>query len=486
MSIRQQTFTAVRWTTFAMLSKAVLMLLQVAVLARLLVPGDFGLMALVAAVIAFAQIFSDMGISNAIIHRQKISQEVLSSLYWLNVSASTLLMLVLMLLSPYIATWYHEPRMQPILMLVSSSFLIIALGQQLRVIAEKNMRFQQLAVIELAASLLGFVASVIVAFAGGGVYALVAGMLTGALVATVLAWWVLADGWRPLWRLRLGEVREFLGFGAYMLGFSLTNTVNMQADILIGGRVLGTGSLGAYSLPKELSLRLAMIINPIVTRVGFPVMAQVQGDKARLKAIYLKTLLMTASINFPLYFLIAVFAPEIVAIMFGHQWQESVPLLRILALWGLVRSTGNPVGSLVFAIGRAKWMFLWSLGQMLFWVPTFWIGAKFGVHGLAIALLMSVSVSAVAMWYVLVRPSCGAKFTEFSKQFLAPFIISVLAAVAGFWAAWPFEISVLRLGAGLFIGGLVYLLLSRWLNRTWFAAVTELLLGRVRSAKLLA
>lgn len=483
MTLKQKTFSAVRWTTFSMLSKAVLMLLQMAVLARLLTPSDFGLMALVAAVIAFAQIFSDMGISNAIIHHQKISQESLSSLYWVNVLASVVLMLLLMLLSPVVATWYHEPRMQPILIWVSTSFLMAAVGQQLRVMAEKNLRFQQLAIIELVASLIGFVVSVSVAMNGGGVFALVAGMLTSVTAASALYWLILAEGWRPMWRLRIGEIREFMSFGAYMVGFSLTNTVNLQADVLIGGRVLGASSLGAYSLPKDLSLRLAMIINPIVTRVGLPVMAKAQGDKAQLKSIYLKTLLMTASVNFPLYLMIAVFAPEIVAVMFGAQWQESVPLLRILAIWGLVRSTGNPAGSLVFAMGRAKLAFWWSLGLMVFLAPVYWIGAQYGIQGLALAMLLSMLAIPLPQWFIVIRPLCDAGFIEYFKQLGIPLTISALSAVAGYLAALPFDAFLLRLAAGGVAGGATYLLLSSHFNRIWFAAISELLLGRERSAR---
>lgn len=486
MTLKQQTFSAVRWTTIAMLGKAILMLLQLVVLARLLAPGDFGLMALVAAVIAFAQIFSDMGMSNAIIHHQKISREALSSLYWLNVLASALLMLLLILLSPQIAAWYHEPRIQTILMLLSITFLFAGLGQQLRVTAEKELRFQQLASIDLNSSFLGFVAAVAVALAGGGVYALVASALIGTAVNTALCWLILANGWRPMLRLRLGEIRDFLGFGAYIMGFSLINTINMQADILIGGRVLGAANLGAYSLPKDLSLRLAMIINPIVTRVGLPVMAKAQDDKALLKSIYLKTMRMTASVNFPLYMVIAIFAPEIVAIMFGSQWQESVPLLRILALWGLFRSIGNPAGSLVFAVGKARLIFLWSIGQMLIQVPAYWLGSKYGLEGLAITLLVCAVILPIPQWCIIIRPLCGAQFIEYFKQLAIPFVISAFATAIGFAAAMPFHGSLLRLGAGLVIGGLTYFVLSRWLNYNWFAAIAELLLGRERTEKLFA
>ncbi len=466
-----------------MLSRAALMLLQMAVLARLLVPGDFGVMALVAAVVAFAQLFSDLGVSNAIIHHQSIKQETLSSLYWLNVSASACLMLLLMLLSPLIAAWYQEPRMQPVLLLVSLSFFIVALGQQLRVTAEKKLRFRQLALIEVSSSLLGLIAAVVVAVAGGGVYALVARMLAASAVATALYWAILADGWRPMWRLRLSEVRDFMSFGAYMIGFSVASTVNLQADILIGGRVLGTSSLGAYSLPKEICWRLTAIINPIVARVGLPLMAMTQGDRTRLKSIFLNTVLMTASANFPLYLLIAVFAPEIVAIVFGSQWQESVLLLRLLALWGLLRSAGGQAGSLALAMGRANLAFWWSAGLALVLVPTYWVAAHYAIEGLALSMPISMLLVPLPQWLIVIRPLCGARFAEYFKQLAMPLGIAVLAALAGWTAAIPFDTALFRLAAGLLGGGLLYLVLSRWLNRIWFAAVTELLLGQARSAK---
>lgn len=459
------------------------MVLQMAILARLLAPGDFGLMAMVAAVIAFTQVFTDMGTSNAIIHHQNISQEALSSLYWLNVLAGAALMLLLMLLSPVVATWYQQPRMQTVLVAVSTTFLIAALGQQLRVIAEKRLLFRRLAVIELAASTLGFVVAVTVACGGGGVYALVAGMLVSVAATTALSWWVLADGWRPLWRLRLGEVREYLGFGAYMMGYSLTNIVNMQADILIGGRALGASSLGTYTLPKDLSLRLAMVLNPIVTRVGLPVMAQAQDDRPMLKSIYLKTLLMTVSVNFPIYFLMAVFAPEVVTLVFGGQWRESIPLLRILAFWGMVRSSGNPAGSLVFALGRADLAFWWSFGLMLLFAPAYWIGSRYGAEGLAWSALVSMLVIPLPQWFILIRRLCGAGFAEYFGQLAVPFVISVMSAGAGFFAAMPFEAAALRLGAGMIVGGSVYLGLSRFLNRAWLDTITAVLLGEGRSAK---
>ncbi len=124
--------------------------------------------------------------------------------------------------------------------------------------------------------------------------------------------------------------------------------------------------MGIYSLPRDLSLRIAFIINPIITRVGFPVMARVQQDTVQLKFIYLQTLRMTASVNFPLYLALALFAEEIVALLFGKQWQASAEYLQIFAVLGLIRSTGNPAGSLLYAVGRANLAFWWNMALLQF------------------------------------------------------------------------------------------------------------------------
>ena len=459
-----------------MVGKAALQFLQIAILARLLAPADFGLMALVTAVIVFAQIFTDMGVSNAIIHHQQVSHEELSSLYWLNVVAGAVMVLLVMIVSSFVAGFYDTPALQPLLILISVYFLIVAMGQQLGVMAEKELRFSMLARIELVSAFAGFVVSVSWAWIDPSVTALIVGMLFSAITLTVLFWLLLANGWRPLWRLRFGEISHFLSFGGYTMANNLVNTFNLQADILIGGRFLSASSLGVYSLPRDLSLRVANVINPVVTRVGLPVMAKAQHDRTFLKSVYLKTMRMTSSVNFPVYLAIVAFAPEMVALLFGSQWNDAIPLLRILALWGLLRSTGNPVGSLVFAVGRADLQFKWNLALAFIVLPAVWVGAHYGNLGLALAMTLLSLFLVWPAWFVLVRPLCGAGFGEYSRQLIVPLGVALLSSSIAFAAAWPFVGAFARLGMGLVVGGVVYLALSRWLNRQWFDAMHELLL----------
>jgi O-antigen/teichoic acid export membrane protein len=363
-------------------------------------------------------------------------------------------------------------------MLAAVTLVVGALGQQVRVVAQKNLRFADLAKVELMAALMGFVVAVTLAWMGAGVYALIAGSLTTAAVGCVLVWLRLSDGWRPQARLKLAEIRQFLKFGTYMIGNNLANTFNSQIDILLGGRLLGVQSIGLYSVPKDLSLRIGNIINPIITQVGLPVMAKAQGDVALLKRVYLQTMRMTASVNFPIYIALGVFAPEIVHFLLGQKWHDAIPLLQIFSIWALLRSTGNPVGSLLMARGRADLSFKWNMVWLLIMPPTIWVGSQFGVSGMAFAMTALGVLGYWPNWYFLVRPLCGAKLGEYSMQMVVPLILSIIAGVAGYLSASLFVDDLLRIIIGVSVGCLIYFSLSWRFNRVWVDVMMELVAGR--------
>lgn len=474
MTLRRQAFSGVRWTTFSSLGRAALQFAQIAILARLLVPADFGLMALVVAIMAFLQIFADAGVSNAIIHHQDISHDQLSSLYWLNVAVSTGLALVLVFVSGWVAAWYQQPDLQYLLWFAGLTLLAGAMAQQLRIVAQKNLRFNSLAKIELVSAAMGFCVAVASVFSGAGVYALVLGSLTAALVGCCLAWWRLSEGWRPKLRMRFDEIRHFLKFGAYMIGNNLANTFNSQVDVLLGGKLLGTQAIGLYSVPKDLNLRIAGVINPIVTQVGMPVMAKAQNDEVLLKRVYLQTMRMTASVNFPIYVALGLFAPEIVHVLLGPKWEESIPLMQVFAVWALIRSTGNPVGSLLMARGRADLSFKWNVVWLCIMPPAIWLGSQYGVKGMAVAMTVLGVLGFWPNWYFLVRPLCGAKLGEYTLQMAVPLSLSIFAGGFGHFIAALTEGALLRLATGVFVGWLIYLIMSWRFNRVWVTAMMEL------------
>lgn len=479
MSLKQQTFTAVRWTSLAMVGKSVLQFVQVAILARLLLPADFGLMAMVLAVMIFVQVFTDMGVSNAIIHHQNISQNQLSSLYWLNVTTAAVLTLVLMAGSELIGLLlFQEPALQPVLAVLSISILLTAAGQQLRVMAEKNLHFAVLAKIEVVAALVGFASAVTWAWMAPSVYALVAGMLVNSAVQTALLWLLAANGWRPAFRLQFGEIRHFLKFGGFMIANNFVNSINLQIDVLIAGRFFPAAVLGAYSLPRNLSLTIAGVINPVITRIGFPLMAKAQGDKEFLRVVYLKTMRMTASVNFPIYVAMAVFSKECILLVFGERWINSAPLLVFLSLWGMLRSCGNPVGGLLLAVGKADLSLKWNIAVLFIVPPTLWFASSWGISAMAGAQMILMAVLLMPAWYFLVQPHCGAGAVEYGLTLLAPLVSALLAVMIGYFAVSALAVPEWRLFVAALVATPAYLVFSYLLNRQWLVAIRQLVIGR--------
>lgn len=431
-------------------------------------------MAMVTVVLSFATVFSDFGVNSAFVQRRDVTQEQRSSLFWFNVVLSACLMLLVMALSPALAAFFGDERLVPLMMLGTTTFIIAALGRQVRMAAEKALDFRPVMIVEVVAALSGFGVAVIAALAGWGVYALVVGAITNALASTMLTWVVLARGWRPAWRMHFEEVRSFLGFGSALVATSIVNQVNMTIDLFLGGRLLSATQLGLYSVPRNLTLQAQFVVNPIITRVAFPLIAEVQHDIARVRSIYLKTLNMTASTNAPVYIGIAFFAPEIVHLVLGSGWERSGGILQVLALWGGIRSTGNPVGSLLMGMGRPNLALKWNLVLLLVMPPALWIGSSYGPEGIAWALLLMQLLLFVPGWFALVRPLCHAPLGAYSIAALRAFVIALFGVAPAYLVAIQFEGALVRLVLGVLIGAPLYLGFSYLWNRPWFDSMLEL------------
>jgi O-antigen/teichoic acid export membrane protein len=302
-----------------------------------------------------------------------------------------------------------------------------------------------------------------------------------AAATSLLAWLCLAGDWRPALRMRWFDVRRFVNYGVFNIGTNFANTINMQLDVLMAGRLLGTSQIGTYNISKDLSLRIAGFINPIVTEVGFPVMAAAQADPPLLRKLYLQVMRMTMSVTFPAYGALAAFAPEIVQVAFGPAWVEAAPILRILACWGLLRAIGNPVGTLVMARGRPRLTFMWNVAQLIVLPPVVYAASRLGVQGIAVSMSVYMGLLYLPNWWFLVRPLCGATLREYTQAVGVPLAISALAGTCAYAAVIPISGSVARLVLGITIGAIVYLAVSyRW-NRPWFAAMIEMIGYRIHA-----
>lgn len=481
-SLKDEAVNGVRWTSLSAIIIAVMQLVQLSILAHYLEASDFGLMAIVSVIIGFSALFMDMGISASIIHRQDITHEQLSSLYWLNVASGIVLFFVVYSFAPVLADFYDESELVPIVRILAMTFITSSIGNQYNLLFQKALDFNVIAKVSIFSAFAGFMVAVSMAMNGYGVYALVFGYLANALVEALLNVWIGLKRHIPSLIYRHKMVRPMISFGMFQIGERSINYFNSQFDVILIGKLLGTEALGIYSVAKNLSMRPAQIINPIINRVTFPIMSRVQDNTLRLNMIYLKTINYLSSVNFPIYILIAILAEPIVLILFGEKWRGSIVVLQILSFYGAFRSIVNPIGSLQLARGRADLGFYWNLGLFLFIPVTIYVGSHWELIGVAYSLLGLMIFVSILSWYFMVKPLCGAGFKEYFVPILKSLSISVVAGVLAYRVSLLIDFENIYLDASLIavVMGILVIVLNIWFNREFVNTVLELLGRKIK------
>lgn len=473
MSLKGKTFLGIKWTATSAIAGSVLQLLQVAILARILTPKDFGLMALVMVVIGFSQAFLDMGVSNAIIYKQEISNRQFSSLYWLNVLSGAVIFFILMVLAPFVASFYSEPELTGLVRLVAVTFLIQPFGQQFMILLQKELSFDQIARVEILNKVITLIITVILALNGLGVYSLAFGAIVSVLVSTGQYLFIGSKFYKPAFILEFREIKEFLYFGLYQTGERTINYFNFQVDVLLIGKLAGTTELGIYNIAKQIIMQPGSVLNPIITRVTFPAMAKIQEQTGKLKDVYLKQINYLSSVNFPVYAAMFVFSEEIIQILFGPKWQGAVIILKILSVWGAVRSIGNPMGSLLLAKGKANWGFWWNLGLFFYAPVAVCLGSLWNLTGISFALVLMQASLIIPGWFFLVKKLCGAGFTEYHKQIMLPALISAASGFLVYLALIFVPNAAVRLIAGTVLGLVLVALMNYKFNTGFMKDLSE-------------
>jgi lipopolysaccharide exporter len=471
-SLRKSAVSGVKWTTVSTAAISVLSLVQLTVLARLLKPSDFGLMAMTMVVIGFAQAYADMGVSAAVVHRQDTTREQLSSLYWLNIFAGVVLFFLVWAASPLAVIFFHEPLLYKLLPVVALSFLISSIAMQFHWLLEKDLKFNVLAKMEIFASTVGTIVAVVSAFLGQGVWSLVWGQLAASTAKTILllrACWV---RWSPLVHFRREDLRGYLSFGLYQMGERSINYFNSRIDQLLVGNLLGAKELGYYTFAFNLIILPVNNINPILTRVAFPVFARMQDDIPGLRQSYLKMVNLLSTMNAPLLFGLAAVAPLFIPLFFGPQWVPAILLVQILTFYGFLRSINNPVGSLLLAKGRADFGFRWNFVMLFVMAPSVFVGAQLGgAKGIAMALVVLMLCNSAASYVFLVKNLIGSCARSYAASIIRPVMLSaIMACCVGLTSLSGLK-SFAWLATEIVVGGIIYLILLWFFDRSTITEV---------------
>ena len=325
-AIREQTVIGLGWTAMSRVFQQSLQFVFSAVLARLLVPNDFGLIALISVFTGFASVFVDLGFTAAIVQRSKVDERHLSTAFWLNVMAGAGLMVVVMGMAPAIAAFYDQPQLVPLTLALAPSFLLGSLVGLQSAMLTRQMNFKRLTMIENSALVGANALAIGLAVSGFGVWSLVALALASAAIRAVLLW--SASSWRPRAFLDRESVRDLWGFSSRLTAFNAVNYWARNADNLLVGRFIGTDSLAFCNRAYNLMLLPLDLVSSVPARVMLPVLSRLQDEPELVKRVYLRSIGLIALVTFPAMVGLFVVCEPFILTVYGSKWAPVIPLCK--------------------------------------------------------------------------------------------------------------------------------------------------------------
>lgn len=419
-------------TVSAQGAKFFLQLGSTAVLARLLTPMDFGLIAMVAAFTGFVSLFKDLGLSMATVQRERISHEQVSTLFWINVALSLVLMMIAAAMSPVVAWFYGEPRLTLITVAISATFILGGLTAQHTALLRRQMRFVPLVAMEILAMAAGIGAAIALAAWGAGYWSLVAMTATTATTTMVLAW--LFSGWRPGLPKRTADVWPMISFGGNLTGSNVLSYVSRNADNVLLGWAYGAGVLGLYSRAYSLMLLPINQFNAPVSTVAVSALSRLADDPSRYRRAFTQFLASITIATLPVVTFLLLEASSVIRLLLGDQWLGAVPIFQWLGIAALCQVVTQTNGWLFISQGRTGDMLRWGCVGSTLTVISFIAGLPWGAVGVAAAYAISSVLirTPIVLWWVCrrgpvrVRDYLGACSGGLSVAALAAaFVLSV-------------------------------------------------------------
>ncbi|RVT93571.1 lipopolysaccharide biosynthesis protein [Sphingomonas crocodyli] len=378
--------------------RLLLQILSVVTLSRMLPPGDFGLMAMIAPMIAFVLLFGDLGLTQAVATAKSISPRQISAIFWINIAVAATLAVVLAALAPLAADFYGEPRLIGPMRVLAGTILLTALGGQHQGLIVRSMQFGRLAMIDMSAATAGFVAALIWASIAPSIWALVAQSVTASLVGVTGLWRV--SRWRPDWSADIREASPLLRFGSGLMGFDLTNFLSRNLDNVIIGHSSGAAQLGYYDRAYKLLLFPLSQVNSPVGRVLVPMLARLRDDPERYRRVYLRTLQQLMLFTLPGVVFLLANAHSAIPTILGPQWQPSVAIFLWLGLAAIHQPISATTGWLFVSQQRGTEFAWWGLVIAITSIAAFLIGAPWGAVGVAAAYAISdLFIRAPIVWF---------------------------------------------------------------------------------------
>lgn len=429
------------------------------IMARLLTPGDYGLVAMVTTVTGFITIFKDMGLSAAIIQRKQLFQDQVSAVFWINILVSLGLASIIALIAPLLVIFYDEERVFNMTIVFAASIFFSGLSLQHNALMKRQMKFKSLSKIQVLSTILSLATGIILAWQGFGYWSIVAVAVTNPIYSTI-ALWIVCD-WRPNLTFKSKGIKSIITFGAGLTGFDFVNYFSRNLDNVLIGKFVGASALGMYSKAYQLLLLPITQLRDPLNAVALPALSSLQHEKWKYNSYFTRYLFTLAFFSMPIVAFFAIYSDEIVSIVLGSKWIGVSSIFKLLAIAAFIQPIASTQGLILITTGKSKKYFTLGIINTSVVVTGFCIGVNWGVIGVAISYSIVTYLLFIPLLYYCLKDS-PVTVKQFLLQIIYPSLFSIVSGL--FMFSYKYFVvdlpPLVTCGIGFFIGASVYL--SLW------------------------
>lgn len=465
---RKTAISGVVWTTVSTVVRSLVTLLQVSILTHFVQKSDFGIVAIATLFTGFTSLFTDLGVSSGLLHKQEISTNEYSSLFWLNIMTGFILTAILIVVAPIISCIYNIPELIRVLSLLSLTIFLSSLGIQHKIIQQKKCRFKFISIIEIVSSITTLLIASYLACSGYGVYSLVFSTLWNSIISN-LSYLLLGlkQDKHIRWHFKFSETMDCLKIGSFSLGSHIFDYFSKEIDVILISTSLGQETLGLYSVCKKLVMMVYGAINPIINKVLTPLLSNIQNNKNHVKQVYYKVVESLSLFNFPIYAFLSIFSYFLIKLLYGNAYLDGSGVLSMLAInYGLL-SVGSPVGALQVALGRTDTGFYWTICRIVFSTIAVYIGVKYSIVAVILCLIVMNIITEPLSWRITLKPLIGGSFFEYYKIIFKVACIVILISLPYYILA-EYDDSLITIFVSVISFVIIYVfVLSKWYNTSY-------------------
>lgn len=483
-SLKKKTISGLFWSFSDLVANQGIQFIIQVILARLLVPKDFGIIGMITVFIAISQSFIDSGFTNALIREKELSQKDYSTVFYFNLFMAILIYVILFFSAGAIGKFFAEPQLIAIVKVIGLVLIINSFGLIQRTMLTKNINFKTQTKINVISSIVSGIIAVVFAYIGFGVWSLVIKTLVMQLIQSLLL--CMYNRWIPSLVFSMDSFKRFFGFGWKLLVSGLINTLYNNLYYLIIGKVFSASDLGYYTNAQKLRDTASQSISTSVQKVGYPVLSSIKEDEDRLREGYKKIIKTSVYITFPLMIGLAAVANPLIRLIFGPKWINSIQYFQILCLSGMLYPLHAINLDILQVKGRSD-LFLGleiikkAIGLLSIAIVLYF---KLGIMGLVWALVINSYIAYFLNSHYsseLLNYSTMQQIRDITPAFIASIVMGIIVYLSeGILPSSNF----IRLLLQAFIGVIVYVGVSKIGGIEEFNTVYELMISAFRKIRL--